>query len=171
MRLLLTIAISLLSANPVFPQDIVESIRQKVRVIDSNNSLEKLDFKDYESYEQSFDGGNVIEIYQINQKIAKARETVGLSRGRLTTTVYYDNEEPLLVKEVEETFPWNDSEYRFDYTQLDSTFEEMVYLQNGQIVKIEQTGQRSISERTDKATEYNSIIKRMKQLASQKRND
>lgn len=168
--MIFTIATVLLTAtNSTFSQNAVETIHRKVQQIEVSDSLKRMDFDASEIYEQAFDGGGEIEIYQISHELVQAKETMGLSIGRVTTTVFFDNQEPVMIREVEEMFPWDDSKSGLDYTQLDSTFEKTMYLKSGQVLKVEHIGQKNISGRTDKISEYESTIERMKQLANQKR--
>ena len=169
MKRLFIVPMFLLTANPALPQSAVENINYRTRTIDSSDSLKTTRIDASELYEQAYDGGGAIKIYKINHELVKAKEIIGLSRGRLTTIVFFDKkEEPILIKEVEELFPWDDSTSSFDYTRLDSTFEVTMYLKDKQIIKAEYTGQRSISERTGKISEYESTIEKIKQLANQK---
>ncbi len=169
MRRASIIPMFLLFANPVLPQSIVDSISSKIQAIDSSDSVRMTRFDASKIYEQDFDGGAVIEIYKISHDLVKAKETIGLSRGRLTTVVFFDKKEPIVIKEVEALFPWDDSKSSFNYAHLDSTFESTIYLKNMQVIEIEHTGQRNISERTGKISDYELTIERIKQLANQKK--
>ena len=107
MRIRFVVPFSFLVVAQAFSQsneEEVDAIDLKVEQIESDNLLEKTEFSTAQIGDQDFDGGGAIEIYEINGEIVKAVQQVGLSNGRLTVLVYFDNENPILFRRVKRIF-------------------------------------------------------------------
>ena len=137
--------------------DPVDLIDADVKAIDSNSELTIDEFDAAKVYEHAFDGGGEIEIYQLNGQIQKIHEQIGLSFGRITTIIYLENSEPILIIDREENFKRNDNG-SFDYSTLDKVFEAQIYVSNGNPIKTNQEGDRVMTDKNTGLNQYRQKI-------------
>ena len=137
--------------------DLIDQISADVKAIDSNSELTIDEFDPTKVYGNAFDGGGEIEIYQLDGQIQKIHEQIGLSFGRITTIIYLENSEPILIIDREENFKRKD-DGSFDYSTLNQLFEAQIYVSNGKPIKTDQEGSRVM---TDKSTGIDKYLQKI----------
>ncbi|MGD1958104.1 MAG: hypothetical protein ACFB2Y_04590 [Fulvivirga sp.] len=96
----------------------------------------------------------------------KIEEEIGLSFGRLTTIIYFENGEPIKIIDREENYKWREDQSGWDYTELNQVFQAHIYIfdwemDNNQTVK---KGERNLSEGTCAIFEYEPLIELGREL-------
>jgi len=69
------------------------------------------------------DGGAELISWRNNGEVVKVFQQVGLSFGRITTTIYLHDSEPIMAIETEENFGFDD-QGEIDYTSLKLVYQE-----------------------------------------------
>ena len=70
------------------------------------------------------DGGAELISWRNNGEVVKVFQQVGLSFGRITTTIYLHDSEPIMAIETEENFGFDD-QGEIDYTSLKMVYQEI----------------------------------------------
>jgi hypothetical protein len=152
---------------PVFEQqDFVNLIDNIVYDINNNKSLIVKEFDSIEAYGQTFDGNGTIKVYIDSIHISKIVEQIGLSYGRITTTIYFSDNEPIKIIDTEDNFAINDNGTSLNYSELNTVFNTDIYIfdweaDNNKVI-IE--GKRNLSEGTCGIYEYEGLIDKTKDL-------
>ena len=108
-------------------------------------------------YKHPFQVEARLKIYQLNGQIQKIHEHIGLSFGRITTIIYLENSEPILIIDREENFKRNDNG-SFDCSTLDKVFEAQIYVSNGNPIKTNQEGDRVMTDKNTGLNQYRQKI-------------
>ena len=82
----------------------IEKIDRLVNTINIDQSLTLNEFDWVEVTGITSDGGGILKIWTNDNKIYKIHEEIGLSYGRLSTTIYMNDETPIKIIETEENF-------------------------------------------------------------------
>jgi hypothetical protein len=144
----------------------IDKIELLVKSIDNDSSLVLKEFDATEVYEQAFDGGGIIEIYFDKEGIKKIVQEIGVSFGRLTTVIYFEQEVPKKITDKEENFKWKEDDSGWDYSSLNEIFKADIYIFDWKL-DINQTlkkGQRNLSEGSCAVFEYEPLIELSKKL-------
>ena len=150
--------------------DSLKIIDKEVEKINSNRNLTIKEFDANEAYGRVFDGGGRIKIYLDNNEIKKIEEQIGLSFGRIGTTIYFSKGKPIKITDSEENFKLKSDQTPFDYSQLERVFEATIYIfdwdldRNQTMIK----GKRNLSEGTCAIFEYEGTIDTAKKLLDKK---
>ena len=150
--------------------DSLKTIDFEVEKINSNRHLTVKEFDANAAYGQVFDGGGVIKIYLDNNEIKKIEEQIGLSFGRLGTTIYFFKGKPIKIIDREENFKLKSDQATFDYSILDQVFEAIIYIfdwdsdRSHAVIK----GKRNKSEGTCAIFEYEGTIDTARKLLDKK---
>ena len=70
------------------------------------------------------DGGAELISWRNNGEVVKVFQQIGLSFGRITTTIYLHDSEPIMAIETEENFGFDD-QGEIDYTSLKMVYQEI----------------------------------------------
>jgi hypothetical protein len=151
--------------------DSLKTIDNEVERINSNPNLTIEEYDANEVYGRVFDGGGLIKIYlDDNSDIKKIEEEIGLSFGRVGTTIYFSKGKPIKIIDSEENFKLKSDQTSVDYSHLDRVFEATIYIfdwdldRNQTMIK----GKRILSEGTCGIFEYEKTIDTAKKLLEKK---
>ena len=162
--------ISLLLLIQVFTangqSDSIELIQRTVNKIESDTNLTIKEFDATEVYKQAFDGGGIIKLYVDKSGLRKIEQEIGVSFGRLTTVVYFDNKQPIKLIDREENFKWCEDQTGWDYSELNQVFQADIYIFDWEIDsnKTFKEGKRNLSEGSCAVFEYEPLIELGKEL-------
>ncbi|MEO9478798.1 MAG: hypothetical protein ABJO28_11430 [Maribacter dokdonensis] len=138
----------------------IDRIQYEVNLIESDSTLTESEFDWVELTGIATDGGGILKIWRNKNQICKIVEGIGLSYGRIKTTIYLENDIPIKIIETEENFGQKNGE--LNYTELKEVFKSTVYIfdwENDES-KIERIGKRVLSEGNCSTFDYEPIIKR-----------
>ncbi len=138
----------------------IDRIQYEVNLIESDSTLTESEFDWVELTGIANDGGGILKIWRNKNQICKIVEGLGLSYGRIKTTIYLENDIPIKIIETEENFGQKNGE--LNYTELKEVFKSAVYIfdwENDES-KIERIGKRVLSEGNCSTFDYEPIIKR-----------
>jgi hypothetical protein len=137
-----------------------KQIDAAIRLINNNGKLILKEIDANEVYGHTFDGGGTIKIYSERDIIVKIEQQIGLSCGRVTTTIYLAKGKPIQVIDREENFPFTSDSTGLDYTKLKQVFEATIYVFNWDQdnSKVYYKGKRVLSEGTCSNFEYEPLI-------------
>jgi hypothetical protein len=137
-----------------------------VRQINANNKLTLNKFNANEVYNKTFDSGGTIAVYSDKDHILKIEQEIGLSFGRLTTTIYLTNGKPIQIIDREENFKFKDDNTTLDRTKLIQVFKATIYVLDWEKddSKMITEGKRVLSEGTCSNFEYEPLIDAAKKL-------
>ncbi len=155
------VVLSVLILNLVQGQDgRREDINLITDEIDSSLELTTKEFDAVEVCQTPFDGGGIITIKHNEQELKMVKEEIGLSFGRVTTCIYFDNGKPIKLIESEENFPMNHDESGFDYTVLNQVFKATFWIYNWNMDEMDvvREGKRISSDGTCSIYEYSPLI-------------
>ncbi|AXT63578.1 hypothetical protein D1816_02485 [Aquimarina sp. AD10] len=138
----------------------LEQIDRKVNLIDLNSELTINEFDWVELTGIVTDGGGILKVWKSNNNIHKVVQEIGLSYGRIRTTIYLTNEIPIKVIETEENFEQTDD--GLNYSKLDQVFKQEFFVFNWEMGegKYKKTGKRVMSESGCSHFDYEPIIER-----------
>jgi len=103
-----------------------DQIDNKVNSIESDSTLEKTEFDWVELTGITTDGGGILKVWRNEKQIYKIVEEIGLSYGRITTTIYMNNRTPIKIIEIEENFEQNND--GLNYEVLNEVYRETIYV-------------------------------------------
>jgi hypothetical protein len=171
MKQIMAISILLLLTITVTGQadslDLIQKIADK---IDNDTNLVVKEFDATKVYNQAFDGGGTIKLYSDGNGLRKIKQEIGVSFGRLTTIVYFENGRPIKLIEKEENFKWLEDQTGWDYTALHQIFQADIYVfdwetdKNRTIIE----GKRNLSEGSCVIFEYEPLIELGQKLMKNK---
>lgn len=143
----------------------LDRIDMEVKLIESDSTLKKTEFDWVEVSGIATDGGWVIDVWRNENQIIKIAEEIGLSYGRVTTTVYLQNEIPIKIVEVEENFGYKNDE--LNYEELNEVYQEIIYVFDwkNDSSEIKRFGKRNMRDQSCSMYELaESVIDRAKKL-------
>ncbi|SHK08137.1 hypothetical protein [Pseudozobellia thermophila] len=164
--------ISLLLLVQVFPvngqSDSIVLIQRTVDKIENDANLTIKEFDATEVYKQAFDGGGKIELYVDKKGLRKIEQEIGVSFGRLTTVVYFENGQPIKLIDREENFKWLEDQTGWDYSELNKVFQADIYIFDWELDnnKTIEEGKRNLSEGSCAVFEYEPFIELGKELTN-----
>ena len=145
----------------------LDQIENEINSINSDSTLTKSEFDWAELTGITTDGGGILKVWQNENQICKIVEEIGLSYGRVKTTIYLQNEIPIKIIETEENFGHKNGE--INYTELNEVFRANIYIFDWENDdgKIERIGKRVLSEGSCSTFDYEPIIERAKKATSE----
>ena len=145
----------------------LDQIENEINSINSDSTLTKSEFDWAELTGITTDGGRILKVWQNENQICKIVEEIGLSYGRVKTTIYLQNEIPIKIIETEENFGHKNGE--INYTELNEVFRANIYIFDWENDdgKIERIGKRVLSEGSCSTFDYEPIIERAKKATSE----
>ncbi len=137
-----------------------EQINKEVSFIEGNSGLTLTKHDWVELTGIATDGGGVLEITHDGEQIYKVFQEIGLSYGRLRTTLYLNNGIPIKIVESEENF--EQTEGGMDFKKLNEVFKATVYFFDWEkdISEIKTEGKRVMSEGNCSNFDYEPIVNR-----------
>ncbi|HEY9084112.1 MAG TPA: hypothetical protein VIN73_12330 [Vicingaceae bacterium] len=144
-------------------------IDYEVNSIELDSSLVQIEFDWVELTGITTDGGGILTVWQNDKQICKIVEEIGLSYGRIKTTIYLKDEIPIKIIETEENFGLENGE--LNYGELKEVFRVIIYVLDWENddSKTEWTGKRIMSEGTCSTFEYEPIIEQAKKAIANKK--
>lgn len=141
-------------------------IEKKVTEIESDATLTEVEFDLLELTGRVTDGGGMLKLWRNQNQTQKIIQEVGLSFGRISTTVYLENKIPIKVIETEENFESNNGE--LDYSKLNEVFKATSYFFDWEQddSNIELKGKRVLSQGNCTAIDYKPILEMAKKAIS-----
>ncbi|WP_304016939.1 hypothetical protein [Nonlabens dokdonensis] len=145
----------------------LDQIENEINSINSDSTFTKSEFDWAELTGITTDGGGILKVWQNENQICKIVEEIGLSYGRVKTTIYLQNEIPIKIIETEENFGHKNGE--INYTELNEVFRANIYIFDWENDdgKIERIGKRVLSEGSCSTFDYEPIIERAKKATSE----
>ncbi len=140
----------------------LDRIKSEVNSINSDSTLTKSEFDWTKLTGITTDGGGILEVWRNENQICKIVEEIGLSYGRIKTTIYLQNGIPIKIIETEENFGHKNGEV--NYNELNEVFTSTIYVfdwENDES-KIERIGERVLSEGNCSTFDYEPILERAK---------
>ncbi|GAA4277309.1 hypothetical protein [Aquimarina mytili] len=135
-----------------------KQIDLEVNSIDSNSELTITEFDWVELTGMATDGGGILKIWKDNNNIRKVIQEIGLSYGRIRTTIYLTNGIPIKVIETEENFEQTGD--GLNYSKLNQVFKQELFVFNWKMGegKYKKNGKRVMSEGGCSHFDYEPII-------------
>lgn len=124
----------------------IDRIDNEVKSIDSDTTLVETEFDWAELTGITTDGGGILKVWKNENQICKIVEKIGLSYGRIMTTIYLNNGIPIKIIKTEENFGHtNDG---LNYEELNEVYREIIYVFDWENdnAKIKRIGKRNMSE-------------------------
>lgn len=140
----------------------LDRIDNAVNLIESDSTLTESEFDWVELTGIVTDGDGILTVWRNKNQICKIIEEIGLSYGRIRTTIYLESGLPIKIIETEENFGQKKGE--LNYTELNEVFKATIYVfdwENDES-KIERIGKRVLSEGNCSTFDYEPIIERAK---------
>lgn len=144
----------------------IDLIQEKVHEINADSTLTAKEVDATEIFGQAFDGGGIIKVFSSQNRIKKIHLEIGVSFGRLTTIIYFENGKPLKITDREENFKWLEDQTGWDYSELNQVFQADVFVfdwETGENKTIKQ-GERKLSEGTNAIFDYKPLTELAKEL-------
>ncbi|PHS63388.1 MAG: hypothetical protein COB12_09575 [Flavobacterium sp.] len=168
MKKALVIILTLIGFLAFGQENKLERIDDEVNSIKSDSTLTQTEFDWVELTGITTDGGGILKVWQNDNRICKIVEEIGLSYGRLRTTIYLDNELPIKIIETEENFGHKNGE--LNYKELNEVFKATIYVfdwKNDES-EVKRIGKRIMSEASCSMYELTeSIIERAKKATTE----
>ena len=135
-------------------------IDKMVESITSNPALIETEFDWVELTGIATDGGGILKVWRAGNQIVKVYEEIGLSYGRISTSVYLQNGVPIKIIETEENFKLTDQ--GFVNEELKEVFRAEVYVFDWENDKarVVRTGERHRSEGNCSTFDYEPTLER-----------
>lgn len=142
----------------------LDQINNVVNSIESDSTLTESEFDWVELTEIATDGGGILKLWRNKNQVFKIIEEIGLSYGRIRTTIYLESGLPIKIVETEENFGHKNGE--LNYKELNEVFKATIYIfdwENDKS-KIERIGKRVLSEGSCSTFDYEPILERVKKI-------
>ena len=139
-----------------------ERIEKLVQSIESDSTLSESEFDWVELTGIATDGGGILNVWRKGNQIVKVYEEIGLSYGRISTTIYFQNGKPIKIIETEENFRLTNQ--GVVYNELNEVFRAEIYVFDWENDKseIKRIGKRNMSEGNCSNFDYEPIFERAK---------
>lgn len=149
-------------------QDTIGQIDKTVALIDNNTTLLVKEFDTAEIYPQAYDGGGSITVHADQHELKKISQVIYLSFGRITTTIYFDGDQPIKIMEREENFEWNEDLLDWDFSVLNQVFQTDIYVFDWEMEQSESItqGKRNLSEGSCAVFDYEPLVELGKRLVN-----
>lgn len=167
MRRTFAIILTLIGFVTFGQENKLDRIDYEVNLIESDSTLTETEFDWVELTGIVTDGGGILKVWRNKYQICKIYEEIGLSYGRVSTTIYMDNGEPIKIIETEENFRRTNN--GMEYDELNEVFKAEIYVFDWEMdnSKIILTGKRFMSEGSCSTYDYEPIIERAKKATSE----
>ena len=144
----------------------LEQIENEVRLIESDSTLTETEFDWVELTGIVTDGGGILKVWRNENQICKIVQEIGLSYGRIGTTIYLSNGVPIKIIETEQNFERKDN--GLDYGKLNEVFRAVIHAYDWENDdgKIERIGKRVMSEGSCAFFDYEPIVERAEKATS-----
>ena len=145
----------------------LDQIENEVKSIESDSTLEKMEYDWVELTGITTDGGGILKVWRDEKQICKIVEEIGCSYGRIRTTIYLYNENPIKIIETEENFGIKNDE--LNYEELSEVYREIIFVfdWDNDNAEIKRTGKRNMSEASCSIYELaESVIERAKKTTT-----
>ena len=145
----------------------LDQIENEVNSINSDSTLTKSEFDWVELTGIATDGGGILKVWRNENQICKIVEEIGLSYGRIRTTIYLQIGLPIKIIETEENFGHKNGE--LNYNELNEVFRANIHIFDWENDdgKIERIGKRVLSEGSCSTFDYEPIIERAEKAISE----
>ena len=145
----------------------LDRIENEVSLIEFDSSLTDSEFDWAKLTGITTDGGGILKVWRNEKQICKIVEEIGLSYGRVRTTIYLSQGLPIKIVETEENFGHKNDE--LDYEELNEVFRATIYVHDWENneSKIVRTGKRVMSEGSCSNFEYEPIMERAEKAISE----
>jgi hypothetical protein len=143
----------------------LDQIKDHVESIESDSTLTLTEFDWVELTGITTDGGGILKVWRNENQIYKIVEQIGLSYGRVSKTIYLKDGVPIKIIDKEENWFYIDDSLKIDYSKgLKEVFKATIYVFDWESddAKIEQVGERVMSEGTCSTFDYEPIVKSAK---------
>lgn len=167
MRKTFVIILTLIGLVTFGQENKLDRIDYKVNFIESDSTLTESEFDWVKLTGIVTDGGGILKLWWNKNQISKIVEEIGLSYGRIRTTIYLESGLPIKIIETEENFGRKNGE--LNYTELNEVFKVTVYVfdwENDESI-IERVGKRVLSEGNCSTFDYEPILDRAKKATSE----
>src|SRR5690606_15192058 len=144
----------------------LDRIDYEVNIIESDLTLTESEFDLAELTGIVTDGSGILKVWRNKNQICKIVEEIGLSYGRIKTTIYLESGLPIKIIETEENFGQKNSE--LNYNELNEVFKATIYVfdwENDES-KIERIGKRVLSEGNCSTFDFEPVLERVKKATS-----
>ncbi len=145
----------------------LDQIDNVVNSIESDLTLTLTEFDWVELTKTTTDGGGILKIWRNDKQVCKIYEEIGLSYGRIRTTIYIENGKPIKIIESEENFvKTNDG---LNYSKIEEVFKATIYVfdwENDES-KIFRKGKRFYTEGNCSTLDYEPIIERAEKATTE----
>ena len=167
MRKAFVIILTLIGFLAFGQENSLDRIDTEVNSIESDSTLEETEFDWVELTGITTDGGGILKVWRNEKQICKIVEEIGLSYGRIRTTIYLNNGIPIKIIETEENFGHKNGE--LNYKELNEVFRANIYVFNWENDegKVERIGKRVLSEGSCSTFDYEPTIERAKKATSE----
>ncbi|QJP35418.1 hypothetical protein F0365_13925 [Nonlabens sp. Ci31] len=145
----------------------LDRIENEVKFIEMDSSLVQTEFDWVELTGIITDGGGILKVWRNENQIYKIVEEIGLSYGRIKTTIYLNNGLPIQIIETEENFGHENGE--LNYKELNEVFRATIYVfdWDNDESEIERIGKRVLSEGSCSTFDYEPTIERAKKTITE----
>ncbi|WP_225037409.1 hypothetical protein [Winogradskyella sp. SM1960] len=167
MRKTFVIILTLIGFVTFGQENKLDRIDYKVNLIESDSTLTETEFDWTELTGITTDGGGILKVWRNKKQMCKIVEEIGLSYGRIRTTIYLENGLPIKIIETEENFGQKNGE--LNYSELNEVFKGIIYVfdwENDES-RIERDGKRNLSEGNCSTFDYEPILERAKKATAE----
>ncbi|MCM4159923.1 hypothetical protein DHB64_08475 [Antarcticibacterium sp. W02-3] len=105
----------------------VLDIDSEVSKIDMDPGLEHYSFDTNDVYNRATDGGGSLEVWLLGKEIRKISQSIFLSNAQFITTVYLKNDQPIMIVETENQYPYDEQRNTFNYAEPETAYEKIIY--------------------------------------------
>lgn len=142
-------------------------IDTEISTIEANTTLELTEFDPAKRTEIATDGGRILKIWHQKKQIHKIAEEIGLSYGRIRTTVYLKNGIPVKIIETEEHFEQTHNGLNDQKLTEVYKAERYVFDWKNNKSTIKQAGKRVLSEDKNAHIDYKQVIERARKVIAE----
>lgn len=146
----------------------LDLIEDEVASIQSDSTLQVKEFDWVELTGITTDGGGILKVWKKDKQICKIIEEIGLSYGRIRTTIYLKNGKPIKIIKTEENYEQRNNE--LNYEKLNEVYREVIYVIDWEndIAEIKRFGKRNMSEISCSMYELaESVIERAEKITTE----
>ena len=153
--------IFLISFNAFGQNLTLKKINKEVNRIQTDSTLTITVLNALDKSKETLDGGYVLKVWHQQHDIVKIVAEMGLSYGRVKTTLYLKNNVPMKIIEIEENF--SQTSNGLNYHNLNKVYETTHYIlnwkQNKSITKTK--GKRRFSVPKKSVHDYNTLVEKV----------
>ncbi len=141
------VTLTLTATHGQSTEELISNIRTEFKRINTEAKLRTIELNNEEFLEQMTDGGGQLTGYLEDNQLVKFKEWVGLSIGNVESEYYFKKGELFFIYQQENRFAnKEDGEVGdIDYSRQEVIFEGRYYLNQGQLIKELEKGDRFFS--------------------------